>query len=144
MTAIESPALATRPGRSISLLLAEAGEAERHVHTRAALRAGFRVQTAADGHEALAKALVTLPDVVVTEARLPGLDELELVRRIRRNPRTQAMPVVVWTERPICDLIEVARAFECTSLVSKACAFGTLARTIRRVVRDRSRDGAKR
>ena len=142
MTTVEKSGTQRTDG--ISLLLAEAEESDRRVHVRAARRAGFRVDVAADGHEALAKALVTLPDVVVTEVRLPGLGDLELVRRMRRNPRTWATPVIVWTELPISDLIEVARECDCTALISRSCAFGTLARAIRRVVRnDRGRDPAK-
>jgi len=44
---------------------------------------GYRVETAADGPEALAKALAQRPDVVVLDWLLPGLDGIEVAKRIR-------------------------------------------------------------
>jgi two-component system, OmpR family, response regulator ResD len=59
-------------------------------------RAGFMVDRAADGLEAVAKATATPPDLVVLDLMLPGLDGLEVCRRIReRGP----VPVVMLTAR---------------------------------------------
>lgn len=55
---------------------------------------GFSVTTASDGAAALEQAKLGLPDVVVTETRLPRLDGFELVRRIRDLPGGENVPVV--------------------------------------------------
>lgn len=55
---------------------------------------GFSVTTASDGAAALEQAKVGLPDLVVTETRLPRMDGFELVRRIRELPGGEALPVV--------------------------------------------------
>ncbi|MCF6525109.1 response regulator transcription factor [Streptomyces sp. JJ36] len=59
-------------------------------------RAGFTVDRAADGHEALQRAGAAAPDLVVLDLMLPGLDGLEVCRRLReRGP----VPVVMLTAR---------------------------------------------
>lgn len=59
-------------------------------------RAGFTVDRAADGPTAVARAAAVRPDLVVLDLMLPGLDGLEVCRRIReRGP----VPVVMLTAR---------------------------------------------
>jgi len=48
---------------------------------------GFRCRTAADGLEALAGCGASAPDLVVLDLMLPGIDGLELTRRLRAEPR---------------------------------------------------------
>jgi two-component system response regulator ResD len=57
-------------------------------------RAGFEVDTAADGHAALAAATHELPDLVVLDLMLPGIDGLEVCRRLRRRG---PVPVIMLT-----------------------------------------------
>ena len=66
------------------------------VVTRYLEREGFAVESVGDGNEALASADVQLPDLVVLDIMLPGLDGLEVCRRLRsRAP----IPVVMLTAR---------------------------------------------
>jgi DNA-binding response OmpR family regulator len=59
-------------------------------------RDGFTVESASDGHEALARTDVQMPDLVVLDLMLPGLDGLEVCRRLRaRAP----VPVIMLTAR---------------------------------------------
>ncbi|WP_298329143.1 response regulator transcription factor [Haloactinopolyspora sp.] len=57
-------------------------------------RDGFDVDFAADGTSGLARALQSLPDIVVLDLMLPGLDGLEVCRRLRR---VAPIPVVMLT-----------------------------------------------
>ncbi len=57
---------------------------------------GYHVVTAADGHEALAKALAHRPDVVVLDWLMPGVDGLEVARRLREADGT---PILMLTAR---------------------------------------------
>ncbi|MFC8145624.1 response regulator transcription factor [Streptomyces paradoxus] len=59
-------------------------------------RAGFAVDVAADGPAAVAKATAQPPDLVVLDLMLPGMDGLEVCRRIRRNG---PLPVIMLTAR---------------------------------------------
>ncbi|NEK93538.1 response regulator [Modestobacter muralis] len=59
----------------------------------------WRVQTCADGEEALAAVAEHLPDVVVTDVMMPRLDGFELLQRLRADPATRAVPVLMLTAR---------------------------------------------
>ncbi|WP_433893584.1 response regulator transcription factor [Streptomyces sp. CA-111067] len=59
-------------------------------------RAGFAVERAADGPSAVARAAAARPDLVVLDLMLPGMDGLEVCRRIREDG---PLPVVMLTAR---------------------------------------------
>jgi hypothetical protein len=58
---------------------------------------GYRVETAADGHEALYKVRSTRPDIVVMDLNMPRIDGLAAIAQLRNDPETAAIPVVVIT-----------------------------------------------
>lgn len=60
---------------------------------------GFEVHLAADGEEALTQAVELLPDVVVLDVMMPRLDGLEVARRLRADPRTSSMRLVLVSAR---------------------------------------------
>jgi signal transduction histidine kinase len=60
---------------------------------------GYRVETAADGSEGLAKALALRPDLVVTDVMMPSLSGDELVRALRVHRELDATPIIVLTAR---------------------------------------------
>ncbi len=61
------------------------------------MHAGYRVQKAADGNEALAAIEAEEPDLLILDLMLPGLDGLEVARRLREEGRT--MPILMLTAR---------------------------------------------
>jgi DNA-binding NarL/FixJ family response regulator len=78
----------------------------------ACLRAeGFDVVTARGGAEALLRAAESVPDLVVSDIRMPGMDGYQLARQLRSSPRTALVPVVFLTARDeTADRIEGFRA----------------------------------
>jgi two-component system phosphate regulon response regulator PhoB/two-component system alkaline phosphatase synthesis response regulator PhoP len=62
-------------------------------------RWGYRVETASDGDEGLAVAESTLPDLVILDLMLPGLDGWEICRRLKQNAVTRDIPVIMLTAR---------------------------------------------
>ena len=60
---------------------------------------GFEVITAADGEQALAAAKSALPDLVILDAMMPGLDGFEVLRRLKEDPSTREIVVVMLTAR---------------------------------------------
>ena len=88
---------------SPTVLVIEDDPANRALLTAQLERAGYRAATAADGPSGLAAALETAPDVVLLDIGLPGMDGLEICRRLRADPRTVAMPVVLLTGRTSVD-----------------------------------------
>ena len=60
---------------------------------------GHRVTLAKDGNEALALAGSARPELVVLDVAMPGVDGLEVTRRLRRQPETARLPIVLLTGR---------------------------------------------
>ena len=61
--------------------------------------AGYRVITAEDGQEALDRALAELPDLIITDYQMPYLSGVELCSRLRAEPATRDVPVILLTAR---------------------------------------------
>lgn len=59
--------------------------------------AGYRVTTATDGDEALAAIESYQPDLVITDVMMPRMNGYELAQRIRANPLTKFIPVIMQT-----------------------------------------------
>src|SRR5271167_1223356 len=57
----------------------------------------FDVVTAFNGLECLARVAETAPDIVLLDVMMPGMDGFEVCRRIKANPRTAHIPVVMVT-----------------------------------------------
>lgn len=62
-------------------------------------RAGFEVATTTDGEQALRAALAEPPAVMILDVTLPGLDGLEVLRRLRADARGRGVPVIVLTAK---------------------------------------------
>lgn len=60
---------------------------------------GFGVLTATSGERALEVARKEMPSAVILDVMMPGLDGLEVLRRLRGDPRTQAIPIILLTAK---------------------------------------------
>ena len=58
---------------------------------------GYQVQTAATAEEGIRIAHAEIPDLVLMDISLPGMDGLEAMRRLKREPDTRNIPVVCMT-----------------------------------------------
>src|SRR5215468_5389077 len=58
---------------------------------------GYRLETAGDGAEALAKLAKGIVDLVLLDAMMPGLDGFEVTRRVRADPRMHDLPIILVT-----------------------------------------------
>lgn len=56
--------------------------------------ADYEVDVAGDGETGLAKLADEIPDVVLLDMRMPGIDGLEVMRRMKRDPRFSDVPVI--------------------------------------------------
>jgi len=56
---------------------------------------GYEVRTASDGAEGLAAVEEQQPDLIVTDVMMPRMDGYEMIRRVRANPRTRFIPVII-------------------------------------------------
>jgi len=62
-------------------------------------KAGFEVMTARDGNAALERIAETIPDLIVSDIMMPGMDGFSLAAQIRANPRTDLIPIVFLTAK---------------------------------------------
>ena len=60
---------------------------------------GYNVQWERDGRGGLARAQTLLPDLVVLDLMLPGIDGLQICRVLKGDPRTRTIPVMMLTAR---------------------------------------------
>ncbi len=60
---------------------------------------GFQVESATDGQEGISAAQRLNPDLVILDLMLPGIDGLEVCRRLRANPTTQDVPILMLTAK---------------------------------------------
>ncbi len=58
-------------------------------------REGFLVKSATTGEEAVRLSLQEMPDLIVMDIILPGMDGLEATKEIKRNPKTAGVPVLM-------------------------------------------------
>lgn len=63
------------------------------------VRAGFRVECAMCGEEGFQKARDHQPDLILLDLMLPGIDGLEVCRRLRQSPDTKGCPVIMLTAK---------------------------------------------
>ena len=80
------------------VLLVEDEAVQAELAQRVLERAGFSVRRAGDGPLALeALAADPLPDLVLLDVMLPKIDGFEVLQRIRADPRTKTLPVIMLT-----------------------------------------------
>jgi len=99
------------------------------LHKRLGL-AGFEVKVATNGAEAVDWAKTLLPDLIVMDLRLPGLDGWEATRRLKNQPETKHIPIVVVTADTSEKSRERAFAAGCDEYETKPADFEKLIKMI--------------
>ena len=97
-------------------------------------QAGYSVGFAQDGDGALAQAQKILPDIIITEILVPALDGLMLCRRLKSDPRTRDIAVVVFS---ILSAAGRAREAGADAFLLKPLAEHTLVETVRQLLEAR-------
>ena len=78
-----------------SILLVEDSKLLRIATERTLSKAGYKVDTASDGEEALRMAIRNVPDLVLLDMLLPKLAGLEVLQELKHNPATANVPIIV-------------------------------------------------
>ena len=79
------------------ILLIEDNEMNRDMLTRRLARKGYEVTVALDGKEGLEIAQTIRPDLILMDITLPIMDGTEVVKKLKANSDTQAIPVIALT-----------------------------------------------
>jgi two-component system cell cycle response regulator DivK len=117
---------------SPSVLLVEDDPEGRRLYAEWLTDAGFRVEQAHNGLQALDRAFGSRPDVVVTDLDIPGIDGFELTRRLKQDLRTCEIPVLAITGYAAfaSDPVRALRA-GCDAVLPKPCSPDDLETAIR-------------
>lgn len=83
--------------KSPLVLIVEDDRETRRFYTTVLALNGFRTEEAHNGFQALEKATAAHPDLILTDIAVPGLDGIELCRRLRADAGTSQIPVLAVT-----------------------------------------------
>ena len=99
---------------------------------------GLSVVQASTGTAAIEQALRLLPDLVLLDMQLPDLDGAEVLRRLRAEPATRALPIVVVSASAMPDEIAHARQAGATDYWTKPLDFAAIEPQLRRLLQRRA------
>ncbi|MGE0443648.1 MAG: response regulator [Vicinamibacterales bacterium] len=95
---------------------------------------GFRVAEARNGNEAVSQAFELMPDLILMDLSLPGMDGWEATRVLKADTRTKHIPVVALTGHALAGASEGAKKAGCDSFVTKPCLPDDLVVEVRRML----------
>jgi CheY-like chemotaxis protein len=121
----------TRHGR---ILLAEDNEANGRALSDYLRAKGYEIVIARDGHEALAWADETQPQLILMDIQMPRMDGLEAIRRLRARPAHAATPIIALTALAMPEDEARCLVAGATAYISKPIRLRGLAETIARLL----------
>jgi two-component system, cell cycle response regulator DivK len=125
--------VAERSRRPLILVVDDYQDA-RDMYATSLHASGFDVIEAETGDEAVAKAIDQLPDAIVMDLSLPGMDGWTATRTLKDDQRTRRIPVVALTGNARADAPVAAREAGCDAFLVKPCLPDDMVAAVRRVL----------
>ncbi|HUO81996.1 MAG TPA: response regulator [Gammaproteobacteria bacterium] len=119
------------------ILLVEDNIMNRDMLSRRLTRRGYDVVIAASGEEGLQKAAMERPDVILMDISLPGMDGYAVVRKLKAEARTAAIPVLALTAHAMAGDREKTLAAGCDEYDTKPVDLPRLIGKIETLLGDR-------
>jgi two-component system, cell cycle response regulator DivK len=116
------------------VLIVEDDPETRRFYARALESAGFRTAQAHNGYQALDKVFDALPDLIIADIAIPGVDGIELCRRLRADARSHATPLLAITGYGDRHYEDRARAAGADQVLIKPCTADRIVDEARRLV----------
>ena len=110
----------------IKILCVEDNDDNLYMLHRRLTKAGFEVKMDSNGAGGVEWAKTLLPDLIVMDLNLPGLDGWEATRRLKSQPETKHIPIIVLSSHTEESSREKARAAGCDAYHTKPIDFGRL------------------
>ena len=104
---------------SRKILVVEDQEDNRQILRDLLASAGYEMSEAGDGEEALTAVSKNRPDLILMDIQLPIMDGYEATRRIKSDPKTHAIPIIVVTSYALSGDETKAREAGCDAYVTK-------------------------
>lgn len=92
---------------------------------------GYESMMATSGAEALEQIDGRVPDAIVLDLMMPEMDGFEVTRRLRANPGTQSVPIIIATAMAVLDAEDRSREAGATHFLYKPVSLSALADLIR-------------
>jgi twitching motility two-component system response regulator PilH len=81
------------------ILIVDDSPTERHVLNDLLTKAGYEVVASDNGEDAILKARLLKPDLILMDVVMPGLNGFQATRAISRDPETRTIPVILCTSK---------------------------------------------
>jgi CheY-like chemotaxis protein len=121
------------PSRPLVLII-DGHDDTRDLYVEALSGLGFEVIAVDDDAHAYERAWESRPDIIVTELTLPHSDGWHLLQRLKSDPRTRSIPVVVVTGQAAPGVRERAEREACAAFFVKPCLPDKLAIQLRQLI----------
>ncbi|MCZ6451264.1 MAG: response regulator [Deltaproteobacteria bacterium] len=99
---------------------------------------GYDVAIARDGAEAVEMAGSELPDLIIMDMLMPKMDGGEATARIRKNPKTQAIPILAATAKALPEDRDICLASGCDDYIAKPFSYRELHAAIEKLLKRQS------
>jgi CheY-like chemotaxis protein len=116
------------------VLLVEDTEDNRVMMRRLLEMSGFQVTEAVNGVEAVSKAELEEPEIILMDLSLPLVDGLAATRRIRQLPHLASVPIIAVSAHDTMDFHSEALAAGCDAYITKPIDYGELENLIDRLL----------
>lgn len=119
-------------------LIVEPHDETRELYASVMKMRNWRVDEADDGRVGLALALAAVPDVIISEARLPGISGFDLCREVRRDATTSGVPFVLVTSDSLTSTLSAVEACGADGVLTKPFLPAHLLDELDRTLRERA------
>ena len=102
-------------------MIADDAEDAREMYGEYLTLQGYRVVTAADGADAVQRALTARPDIILMDLQMPRVDGWEAIRQLKTDRRTASIPVVAVSAHAQDAARAEARAAGADACLTKPC-----------------------
>ena len=110
-----------QPGSGPTILIADDVRDNRDLYAMFLEFHGYRIEVASDGREAIDKAVAQRPAVIVMDLTMPDIDGWTACRRLKDDPRTAGIPIIVLTAHALEGTEARAKAAGCNAYLVKPC-----------------------
>lgn len=98
------------PGTKLVLLVDDDDDIREVASLALELVAGFRLVTASNGHDAVLRAKEYLPDAILLDVMMPGMDGIQTLAELKAGATTGHIPVILITARVDADQVQKSSA----------------------------------
>jgi two-component system cell cycle response regulator DivK len=118
-----------------TVLLVEDNPHNRKIFSGMLTHSGFEVLEAEDGQQALDAVAKSLPDVILMDLSIPGVDGWEVTRRLKADARSQPVPIIALTAHAMRGDEERARAAGCDHYLAKPISPKKVVEEVRKILK---------